>query len=151
MSADTDSDVHFVMVDAADRLCIAGFRWVPKDGQVMGPFFTGQAADEHETVTSSAAAKLVGHRLATISQAKSEARAKVSVWAEGKNPWGTEPAEKSAVFELVHDSGDFMGRAGEVAIAAAGGRQRRVPDGVPDGGRPSAARAADVAGRPRRA
>ena len=118
VSGSVDSDVHFVMVDASDRLCFAGFRWTPHDGQVMGPFFTGQAADAHGTVASSAAARLSTTRLVTISQATTEPRAKVTVWAEGTDPWGTKPATKPEVFEQVHDSGTLMVRAREVAVAA---------------------------------
>lgn len=118
VSSDLDSDVHFAMIDAADRLCIAGFRWKPNDGQIMGPYFTGQAADEHGTVTSLAAAKLAANRMVTITQSKTQPHAKVIVWAEGTNPWATKPSEKSEVFDRVHDSGSLMGRAGHVAVAA---------------------------------
>ncbi len=118
VSGTTEPAVHFVMVDAADRLCLAGFRWAAADGQVKIPFFTGQAADAHGTVSSSAAARLSATGLVTISQAAAEPRARVIVWAEGTNPWGTVPATKPAVFRRVHDSGTLMAQAGEVAVAA---------------------------------
>jgi hypothetical protein len=113
--------VHFVMVDAADRLCLAGFRWAASDGRVKAPFFTDQAADAHGTVSSSAATRLSATGLVTISQAAAEPRARVVVWAEGTNPWGTVPATKPAVFRRMHDSGTLMVQAGEVAVAAPDG------------------------------
>lgn len=118
MAAHTEEVAHFVMRDTSDRLCLAGFRWVPKDHYGKGPLFTGQTADTHPTVAAFAATRLSNTRLVTISQPKDGSRAKVCVWAEGRNPWGTTPGAKNSVFDLVHDSGDKLGRAGRVAVAA---------------------------------